>query len=67
MVAGTNARTAAVWHPTGWLKMRMVHSPDPTVCGDATGHILALHHSYDPRNAVRHAVSWEAITAFLAG
>jgi S1-C subfamily serine protease len=33
----------------------------------SNGHIVAMHNSWDPRNAMRHAVSYEAIQHFLQG
>jgi S1-C subfamily serine protease len=44
--------------PTDWG-----HSGSPLF--DAAGHIVALHNSWDPATAMRHAIPWEAITAFL--
>lgn len=40
------------------------HSGSPLF--DARGDIVALHNSWDSQTAMRHAVTWEAITAFLA-
>ena len=39
------------------------HSGSPLF--DRTGAIVALHNSWDSTTAMRHAVSWEAIVAFL--
>ena len=41
------------------------HSGSPLF--DAQGDIVALHNSWDSETAMRHAVTWEAITAFIAG
>lgn len=40
------------------------HSGSPLF--DARGDIVALHNSWDPQTAMRHAVTWEAIAAFLS-
>ena len=40
------------------------HSGSPLF--DRTGAIVALHNSWDSATAMRHGVTWEAITAFLA-
>lgn len=40
------------------------HSGSPLF--DRRGRIVALHNSWDSKTAMRHAVTWEAITAFLA-
>jgi S1-C subfamily serine protease len=40
------------------------HSGSPLF--DAAGGIIALHNSYNGRSGMRHAVSWEALRAFLA-
>lgn len=39
------------------------HSGSPLF--DRAGAIVALHNSWDSKTAMRHAVTWEAITAFL--
>ena len=39
------------------------HSGSPIF--DEDGRIVALHNSWDPRTAMRHAVTWEAIRAFV--
>ncbi|MEZ4365467.1 MAG: serine protease [Kofleriaceae bacterium] len=40
------------------------HSGSPLF--DRTGAVVGLHNSWDARTAMRHAVTWEAIAAFLA-
>lgn len=40
------------------------HSGSPLF--NATGEVIALHNSWNERTGTRHAVSWEAIAAFLA-
>ena len=39
------------------------HSGSPLF--DRRGRVVALHNSWDSTTAMRHAVTWEAITAFL--
>lgn len=39
------------------------HSGSPLF--DVNGRIVALHNSWDPETAMRHAVTWEAIRAFV--
>lgn len=41
------------------------HSGSPLF--DWTGHIVALHNSWNSATGLRHAVSWEAMRAFLGG
>jgi S1-C subfamily serine protease len=39
------------------------HSGSPVL--DAHGQLVALHNSWDERTRMRHAVTWQAVTAFL--
>ena len=41
------------------------HSGSPLF--DRAGRVVALHNSWDSKTAMRHAVTWEAIVAFLDG
>ncbi len=39
--------------------------PGVYIMRNAAGEVIALHNSWNERTGTRHAVSWEAIAAFL--